>query len=164
VDTIISSLEHYGGEYWSATTRRTGRISDCAARGNFCGVEKFVEQCCSANQWPKNWPSRRCIPVRLHDRFRSECAGDAPGDLIVPGKERLPTTIISTEGLTITISVGIDLGNFVPNARLETDLTFLLRKLIERIEALNAKSNSAGDRISGLNRLLGRRTQYHWRD
>jgi hypothetical protein len=90
--------------------------------------------------------------------------GDAPGDLIVPGKERLPTTIISTEGLTITISVGIDLGNFVPNARLETDLTFLLRKLIERIEALNAKSNSAGDRISGLNRLLGRRTQYHWRD
>jgi hypothetical protein len=54
----------------------------------------------------------------------------------VPGKERLPTTIISTEGLTITISVGIDLGNFVPNARLETDLTFLLRKLIERIEAL----------------------------
>jgi hypothetical protein len=81
--------------------------------------------------------------------------GDAPGDLIVPGKERLPTTIISTEGLTITISVGIDLGNFVPNARLETDLTFLLRKLIERIEALNAKSNSAGDRISGFEPASG---------
>ena len=81
--------------------------------------------------------------------------GDAPGDLIVPGKERLPTTIISTEGLTITISVGIDLGNFVPNARLETDLTFLLRKFIERIEALNAKSNSAGDRISGFEPASG---------
>jgi superfamily I DNA and/or RNA helicase len=75
--------------------------------------------------------------------------GDAPGDLIVPGKERLPATIISIEGLTITISLGIDLGSFVPNARLQTDLTFLLRKLIERIELLNTKSNAAGDRILG---------------
>ena len=75
--------------------------------------------------------------------------GDAPGDLIVPGKERLLATIISIEGLTITISLGLTLGSFVPNARLQTDLTFLLRKLIERIELLNIKSNAAGDRILG---------------
>src|SRR5437870_807877 len=62
--------------------------------------------------------------------------GDAPGDLVVAG-QRLPVVIVSTEGLTITLSVGIDLGEFIPNARLQTDLTFLLRKLIERIEALN---------------------------
>src|SRR5438034_1674813 len=67
---------------------------------------------------------------------------DAPGDLIVPGKERLPATIVSIEGLTITISVAVDLGNFVSSARLQTDLTFLLRKLIERIELLNSKTNS----------------------
>jgi hypothetical protein len=79
----------------------------------------------------------------------------APGELIVPEKGRVPTTIISTEGLTIRISVGIDLGNFVPSARLETDLTFLLGKLIERVEALNAKSNCAGNRILGLAAVSG---------
>ncbi|PYJ92449.1 MAG: hypothetical protein DME62_12730 [Verrucomicrobia bacterium] len=81
--------------------------------------------------------------------------GDAPGDLIIPEKGRVPTTIVSTEGLTITVSVGIDLGNFVPIARLETDLTFLLRKLIERIEVLNTKSNCAGDRILGFTEPCG---------
>jgi hypothetical protein len=80
---------------------------------------------------------------------------DAPGDLIVPGKERLPATIVSMEGLTITISVAVDLGNFVSSARLQTDLTFLLRKLIERIELLNSKTNSAGDRILGLTEAAG---------
>lgn len=85
---------------------------------------------------------------------------DSPGDLIVAGKERLPATIVSIEGLTITISVEVDLGNFVPNARLQTDLSFLLRKLIERIELLNGKTNLAGDRIlgfieaSGVNRSI----------
>ena len=81
--------------------------------------------------------------------------GDAPGHLIVPEKGRVPTTIISTEGLTITISLGIDLGSFVPSARLETDLTFLLEKLIERVEALNGKSNCAGDRILGFAAVSG---------
>ena len=81
--------------------------------------------------------------------------GDAPGHLIVPEKGRVPTTMISTEGLTITISVGIDLGSFVPSARVETDLTFLLGKLIERVEALNAKSNCAGDRILGFAAVSG---------
>ena len=81
--------------------------------------------------------------------------GDAPGHLIVPEKGRVPTTMISTEGLTITISLGIDLGSFVPSARLEIDLTFLLGKLIERVEALNAKSNCAGDRILGFAAVSG---------
>jgi Cdc6-like AAA superfamily ATPase len=81
--------------------------------------------------------------------------GDAPGHLIVPEKGRVPTTMISTEGLTITISVGIDLGSFVPSARLEIDLTFLLGKLIERVEALNGKSNCAGDRILGFAAVSG---------
>ena len=80
--------------------------------------------------------------------------GDAPGDLIITG-QRLPVVIVSTEGLTITLSVGIDLGEFVPNARLQTDLTFLLRKLIERVEALNAKENPAGDRILGFSEPSG---------
>jgi AAA domain len=80
---------------------------------------------------------------------------DAPGDLIVPGKERLPATIVSIEGLTITISVAVDLGNFVSSARLQTDLTFLLRKLIERIEFLNGKSNPAGDRILAFTEASG---------
>src|SRR5439155_23884849 len=81
--------------------------------------------------------------------------GDAPGHLSVPEQGRVPTTMISTEGLTITSSVGIDLGSFVASARVEIDLTFLLGMLIERIEALNAKSNCAGDRILGFAAVSG---------
>ncbi len=63
--------------------------------------------------------------------------------------------IISTEGLTVTLSVANDLGDFIPNARLETNLTFLLRKLIERIEQRGSAPNPAGDRILGLSQPSG---------
>jgi hypothetical protein len=74
---------------------------------------------------------------------------DTPGDLIVPGKSRVEATIISVDGLAITISVTEDLGEFVPTARLQSDLTFLLRKLIERLEAWRDRENPAGDRLLG---------------
>ena len=73
----------------------------------------------------------------------------APGDLVVPGKAPLAVTIVSAEGLRIVISVETDLGNFVPTAKLQTNLTILLRKLIERIEKNADQQNPAAQRMLG---------------
>jgi hypothetical protein len=52
---------------------------------------------------------------------------DSPGDLYVPApKQRMETTVVSIEGLAVTLSVPVDLGEFVPRARLQSDLTHLL--------------------------------------
>lgn len=74
---------------------------------------------------------------------------DSPGDLYVPGAKPVETTIISVDGLAVTLSVPADLGAFVPRAALQSDLTHLLRKLIERIEELADTENPAGDRLLG---------------
>ena len=74
---------------------------------------------------------------------------DSPGDLYVPGAKPVDTTIISVDGLAVTLSVPADLGAFVPRAALQSDLTHLLRKLIERIEELADTENPAGDRLLG---------------
>jgi len=73
----------------------------------------------------------------------------APGDLIIPGKAPMEATIVSAEGLRIVISVESDLGKFVPTARLQTNLTILMRKLIERIEDNANSQNPAASRMLG---------------
>ena len=75
--------------------------------------------------------------------------GDAPGDLYVPGRHRLDVIIISVDGMAITLSVPEDLGPFVPSARLQSNLAHLMRKLIERIEALANTPNPVGERVRG---------------
>jgi len=67
--------------------------------------------------------------------------GDAPGDLYVPGHPPFDVIIISVDGMAITISVPQDLGKFVSSARPQSNLAHLMRKLIERIEALANKAN-----------------------
>ena len=74
---------------------------------------------------------------------------DAPGDLMVDGHPPLAVSIISKEGLTVTLSVSVDLGSFVPNARLQSDLTMLMRRLIERIAECGETPNPAGDLLLG---------------
>ncbi|MCZ7360068.1 MAG: hypothetical protein O8C55_08335 [Candidatus Methanoperedens sp.] len=54
----------------------------------------------------------------------------APGDLKIPGKMPLETTIVSAEGLRLVVSINTDLGQFIPTANLQTNLTILMRKLI----------------------------------
>ncbi len=75
--------------------------------------------------------------------------GDTPGDLYVPGRNPIEVVIISIEGMAITLSIPENLGKFVPNARLQSNLAFLMRKLIERIESKANDSNPVGDRILG---------------
>src|SRR3954454_17356466 len=62
---------------------------------------------------------------------------DLPGDLYIPGRERLDATVISLAGVAVTLSVPIDVGQHVPRASLSSNLTNLLRSLIRRIEDLS---------------------------
>lgn len=82
--------------------------------------------------------------------------GDSPGDLVLPDRAPLPATVVSIEGLAITISVPEDLGAFVPAARLATDPTYLMLRLIERIEGLAGKANPAGERVRGAQAISGK--------
>jgi len=81
--------------------------------------------------------------------------GDAPGDLFVGGREPLEVNVVSVEGLSITLSVPEDIGAFVPSAKLQSDLTQLMRKLIDRIEAHADKPNPAGERVRGARSVSG---------
>jgi len=75
---------------------------------------------------------------------------DSPADLLVPGQHgTVEATIVSVEGLSVVISVPLDLGAFIGRARLQSDLTYLLRTLITRIEDLAEVENAAGERLLG---------------
>lgn len=71
--------------------------------------------------------------------------GATPGDLLLPGEPPVEVIVVSIEGLAVTLSVSVDLGPFVPQASLRTDLTFLMRKLIQRIEESADSENPVGD-------------------
>ena len=81
--------------------------------------------------------------------------GDTPGDLLVPSSPPINVIIVSIEGLAITISIPEDLGKFVPSARLKSNLTYLMKILIERIEGYASKSNPVGERIRGAQPVSG---------
>lgn len=79
----------------------------------------------------------------------------APGDLVISGHAPVAVTIVSVEGLRIVVSVETDLGPFVPTAKLQTNLTILMRKLIERIESNATKQNPAAERMLGTAKVSG---------
>lgn len=81
--------------------------------------------------------------------------GDTPGDLLVPGSPPINVIIVSIEGLAITISIPEDIGSFVPSARLKSNLTYLMKILIERIEGYADKPNPVGERIRGAQPVSG---------
>ena len=98
---------------------------------------------------------RRIAPVgkSVHYAFEIEnplnLPGDAPGELVLPNREPLGVSVVAVDGMAITLSVPEDLGPSVPSARLHSDLTLLLRKLIERIETKVDLPNVVGDRLLG---------------
>ena len=73
----------------------------------------------------------------------------APGDLMIPDHPPLETTVISIDGMAITLGLSQDAGDFIPRARLQSSMVHLLRKLIERIEGLGDRDNPAGARLLG---------------
>lgn len=70
---------------------------------------------------------------------------DSPADLHITGKDPISATIVSVEGLSVSIAVATDLGGFVPQAKLQTDLSMLLKRLIERLAEQGLQSNLLGD-------------------
>lgn len=79
----------------------------------------------------------------------------SPGDLYVPGQLPLETILVSINGLKIVISISKDIGEFIPSASLKCDLTFLLKKLIDRIQINAQVENLAGKRMLGLEDVTG---------
>jgi hypothetical protein len=60
---------------------------------------------------------------------------DTPGELTLEGRENpIAVTVVEIDELTVTLSCAQNLGRVLPNAKLKTNLTMLLRRLIERIE------------------------------
>jgi Cdc6-like AAA superfamily ATPase len=55
----------------------------------------------------------------------------------------------AVDGLQVTLSVAEDLGEYVPRATLQSDLTHLLRTLIQRVEGFAERANPAGARLLG---------------
>ncbi len=88
---------------------------------------------------------------RVHYAFEAENAlnlpADAPADLLLPDREPLAVSVVAVEGMAVVLSVPEDLGPFIPCARLHSDLTVLLRKLIDRIETKADTPNVAGDKL-----------------
>ncbi len=73
----------------------------------------------------------------------------SPVELKVPGKLSIEAAIVSVEELRVTLSSNIDLGDFILFASLQTDLSILLKKLIERIENNSEVDNEVGMRMLG---------------
>jgi hypothetical protein len=73
--------------------------------------------------------------------------GDSPGDLCLESGITFEVAVVSVDGLAIVLSVPENIGAVVPCAQLKSNLTFLMRKLITRIEAMADKANPVGDRI-----------------
>jgi AAA domain len=76
-------------------------------------------------------------------------ASDSPGELIIEGFPPVQAVVVSVEGLDVTVSVAVDLGDRVPRAVLRRDLVLPLRRLVARIEEAGRTPNPAGDRLLG---------------
>lgn len=72
---------------------------------------------------------------------------DAPGELLIPGRDPVEVVVVSVQGMDVTVSIPIDLGERIAEARLKSDLAFLLKRLIARIEEAESEPNAHGDRI-----------------
>lgn len=81
--------------------------------------------------------------------------GDTPGDLHVPNRKPVEVTIVAIDGMSVVLSSPKDLGDYIARAKLVSDLTFLMRRLIERIQDLSTAENPVGDRILSNSKIDG---------
>jgi superfamily I DNA and/or RNA helicase len=80
-------------------------------------------------------------------------------NLVVEGRQPLEASIIAIDDNCIIISISEDLGDFIPYARLESDLSLLIQKLINRIEKKAQDKNDAGERMLGKKKYSGSPTE-----
>jgi len=74
---------------------------------------------------------------------------DAPAKLVTEGRAPINVTIAEVKGLSITVVSPDDLGQTIGSASLQTDMSFLLERLITRLEETADKPNVVGHRILG---------------
>lgn len=73
---------------------------------------------------------------------------DTPGELTLDGRDApVSVTVVKIEELTVTIASEANLGLALHSAKLRTNLTMLLRKLIERIEQKAEQTWPAAERL-----------------
>lgn len=91
----------------------------------------------------------------FHYRFQSQrplrVPPDTPGFLAVGGgNDDISVSVIEIEDLSVVLELPKHIGGSIPQAKLKTDLTMLLLRLIERIETKGIDHHPAADRILGL--------------
>jgi hypothetical protein len=74
---------------------------------------------------------------------------DAPAKLVIEGRAPINVTIAEVKGLSITVVSPDDLGQTIGSASLQTDMSFLLERLITRLEETADTPNVVGHRILG---------------
>ena len=76
---------------------------------------------------------------------------DTEGQLILPDRPDNPIDVrlVEIAELKVTLAVATHIGRAVPSAKLQTDLTMLLKRLIARIEEKAQEGHSAADRVLG---------------
>ncbi|QIF04265.1 AAA domain-containing protein [Roseimicrobium sp. ORNL1] len=75
---------------------------------------------------------------------------DTPGELRLDSGQNVNVIIVESTETEVTLDVPVNFGRIVPNAKLITNLTMLLEKLISRIEEKGETPHPAAERILGL--------------
>jgi hypothetical protein len=81
---------------------------------------------------------------------------DSPADLHLQGREPINATVVAVEGLSIILAVSEHLGDFVAFARLQTDFSQLLKRLIERLKERALRPNYLGDLLLTCEPVVGK--------
>ena len=84
---------------------------------------------------------------RFQVDFPQRLPSDAPAKLVIEGREPVNVTIGEAKGLAVTVVSPDDLGQTIAHASLQTDMSFLLERLVQRIEETADKSNPVGNRV-----------------
>ena len=74
---------------------------------------------------------------------------DAPAKLVIDGRAPVDVIVAEVKGLSVTVVSPDDLGQTIAGASLQTDMSYLLERLITRLEEAAEQPNGIGDRILG---------------
>lgn len=84
-------------------------------------------------------------------RFRADTSinmpSDTPATVVIEQNKKYDATIISFEDPYLIIATKKDIGEYIGYARLESDLSMLMEKLINRIEAYGEVDNKFGEKM-----------------
>ncbi len=92
---------------------------------------------------------------RFHADTSINIPTDSPATLVVEQNKKYDAVIVSFEEPYLIISTKKDMGEHIGYARLESDLSMLMEKLIDRIESYNGAENTFGEKMLNVNSFIG---------